>query len=195
VTTDLTIHDYRPEWPAEYRQIAVVLAEALGDLALRIDHIGSTAVPGLAAKDIIDIQVTVAELDEAAIRPRLEAAGFRWLEGYVDHQPPGMDLDPAELQKLYAREAPGERGTNVHIRAAGRLNQRYALLFRDYLCAHPQAVAAYEEVKRSLSRIVGGDVEAYYDVKDPIIDIILAGARAWAKTTGWEPAEDRCRSG
>lgn len=186
---DLTIHDYRPEWPAEYRQIAVVLAEALGNLALRIDHIGSTSVPGLAAKDVIDIQITVAELDGKAIRPRLEAAGFRWLEGYVDHEPPGMRLDPAELQKLYAREAPGDRRANVHIRAAGRFNQRYALLFRDYLRAHPEVAAAYAEVKRSLSRIAGKNVEAYYDVKDPVIDVLMSGANAWADATGWEPAD------
>jgi len=62
-----TILPYQPTWPDEYHRIAARLRRGLGDLALRIDHIGSTAVPGLAAKDIIDIQVTVAALDDALL--------------------------------------------------------------------------------------------------------------------------------
>jgi GrpB-like predicted nucleotidyltransferase (UPF0157 family) len=156
-------------------------------VALRIDHIGSTSIPGLAAKDIIDIQVTVAELDEGLIRPMIVGAGFEWLEGYRDHEPPGMSLDAAELEKLFARAPANQRRANIHIRAAGRFNQRYPLLFRDYCREHPLVAAAYGEVKRALTRLVDGDVDAYYDIKDPVIDILMSGANEWAAATGWEP--------
>lgn len=183
----LTIHDPDPTWPAQFLEVEGRLAAALGALAVRIDHIGSTAVPGLAAKDIIDIQVTVAELDEPGLRQRIESAGFVWREGYRDHEPPGMRLDPEELDKRYAQSAPGERPANIHIRAAGRFNQRYALLFRDYCRANPLVAAAYGTVKRHLADLAGDDVEAYYDVKDPVIDILMAGANAWAEATAWDP--------
>jgi len=72
----ITIVPYNPAWPAEFRAIAAGLRQALGELALRIDHIGSTAVPGLRAKDIVDIQITVRSLDPE-IERRLAAPGYR----------------------------------------------------------------------------------------------------------------------
>ncbi|MCP3977226.1 MAG: GrpB family protein, partial [bacterium] len=180
----MKIHDYHDGWPDEFGTIAADLREVLGDVALRIDHIGSTSVPGLGAKDVIDVQVTVAELDEAALRDPVEAAGYVWLDGYKDHQPPGMELEPSELEKFMVKERPGERRANIHIRAAGRFNQGYPLVFRDYLRAHPRSAEAYAEVKRQLARIVDGDVYKYYDVKDPAMDIIMDAAWPWAAATG-----------
>lgn len=185
----LTIHDYRDEWPAEFEVIAAGIREVVGDAALRIDHIGSTSVPGLGAKDVIDVQVTVAELDEAVLRGPLEAAGYVWLDGYSDHRPPGMNLAPSQLEKFMVKERPGERRANIHIRAEGRFNQKYPLVFRDYLRVHPRSAAAYAEVKRQLARIADGDVEKYYDVKDPVMDIIMDAAWPWAAGTGWVAGE------
>lgn len=83
----LVIIDYRPEWPEEFEAVTLPVRKALGTLALRVDHIGSTAVPGLAAKDIIDVQVTVRDFTsglEAAFRH----AGYSRLEFNQDHRPP-----------------------------------------------------------------------------------------------------------
>ena len=184
-----TIHDYRDEWPDEFAVIAASLREALGEAALRVDHIGSTSVPGLAAQNVIDVQVTVAELAEATLRGSVEAAGYVWLDAYSDHLPPGMELEPKQLEKFMVKERPGERRANIHIRAEGRFNQKYPLVFRDYLRAHPRSADAYAEVKRQLARIADGDVEKYYDIKDPVMDIIMDAAWPWAAGTSWK-AED-----
>ncbi len=87
---DVTIVDYRETWPGEFRELAAGLRAALGDRALRIDHIGSTAVPGLAAKDVIDVQVTVADLAAAPAA----IAGFEARGVHGDHPPPGFAGDP-----------------------------------------------------------------------------------------------------
>lgn len=185
----ITIVPYQPEWPAEFRRIAAPLREALGPLALRIDHIGSTAVPGLSAKDVIDLQLTVATLDADALSAALTPLGYTLAtEMDHDHIPPGHDDDPPEeWRKLFFRAPASQRRTNFHVRQVGRANQRFALLCRDYLRADPQARGGYERAKLALARLHPDDVEAYYDVKDPIFDIILAGAEHWVVATGYQP--------
>lgn len=189
MTNYITIAPYDPHWPAEFRAIGMRLRRALGDLALRIDHIGSTAVPGLAAKDVIDIQITVAALDAAALAAALAPLGYaQKREIDHDHTPPGHEDDPPEeWRKLFFRPPTGQRLTNLHVRQVGRANQRYALLCRDYLRADPQACGGYERAKVALARLHPDDVDAYYDVKDPVFDIILAGAEHWATATGYTP--------
>jgi GrpB-like predicted nucleotidyltransferase (UPF0157 family) len=73
----------------------------------------------------------------------------------------------------------------VHVREAGRLNQRYALLCRDYLRAAPAAAAAYAAVKRTLAAQFPDDRETYADVKDPVFDVLMAAAEPWALASGW----------
>src|SRR5436305_5430386 len=89
--TMIEIVAYRKEWSDEFSRIASDLHEALGALAVRIDHIGSTSVPGLPAKDIIDVQVTVASLDPAErLQAAFSAAGYTLrADLYHDHRPPG----------------------------------------------------------------------------------------------------------
>jgi GrpB-like predicted nucleotidyltransferase (UPF0157 family) len=183
----IEIVDYRDGWPGEFRALAGRIRTALGEDAIRIDHIGSTAVPGLAAKDVIDLQITVERI-EHTIGLRLAGSGFvRRQPISVDHRPPGTAIPDMELQKELFVNADGERRANIHVRVAGRFNQRYPLLCRDYLRAHPLAAAAYAQVKRALAQHLGHDVEAYYDVKDPVFDILMTGAEAWAAATGWSP--------
>jgi GrpB-like predicted nucleotidyltransferase (UPF0157 family) len=182
----IAIVPYDDRWPAEFDQIATALRAALGDLALRIDHIGSTAVPGLPAKDVIDVQVTVAALDATAITAALAPLGYTPYHRIADdHVPPGRDDSPAEWSKLYFYAPPGQRRTNLHVRQAGRANQRYAVLFRDYLRATPTTAAAYARVKDALARLHPEDQDAYYDVKDPVCDIIIDAAERWAADTGY----------
>jgi len=177
----------KPAWRTDFEalKIAVMRAAPAGS---RLHHIGSTAVPGLAAKDVIDMQLTVADLDSVN-DGALAAAGFARIPGVADHCPPGLQLDGNELRKrFYFGES---RAANLHIREAGRYNQRYALLCRDYLRSHPVAAAAYALIKERLARREPADAAAYYEIKDPVCDIIMAGAEEWALRTGWtEPPED-----
>lgn len=184
----IEIMQYNEQWSEEFQRIREPLREALGALALRIDHIGSTSVPGLAAKDVIDVQVTVAELDAAAIAAALEPLGYTLRTDITnDHLPPGRNDPQEEWQKLFFRAPEGQRRTNLHVRRTGRANQRYALLFRDYLRADPHVAKAYEQIKLALARLHPEDMEAYYDVKDPACDLIIAAAELWAAQTGYKP--------
>ncbi len=81
---------------------------------------------------------------------------------------------------------------NIHVRVEGRPNQRYALLFRDYLRGHSATAAAYGLVKVHLAKCVADNVEAYYDVKDPVCDIIMENANAWAAAIDWVPGPSDC---
>lgn len=174
----IEIVDYRETWPDEYRAIADSL-RSMPSIAA-IHHIGSTSVPGLCAKDIIDIQVTVTDLDAA---PALEDAGFVRGTPGSDHCPPGVTLDAVQLRKRFYKFA--QRPANVHVRAQGRFNQRYPLLCRDYLRSHPNAANAYGEIKRQLAKRFAHDQDAYYDIKDPVFDVLMAGAEDWAAMTSW----------
>ena len=185
-TREIVIVAYRPEWPVEFARIAAGLRGALGDLALRIDHIGSTSVPGLSAKDIIDVQVTVAELDAAALDPAFVRAGWtRIVDIDRDHVPPTATGGDQDWRKLMYRPPTEMRPTHIHIRRAGSANGRYALLFRDYLRTHPLAASAYAQVKVALAQNDPYNWDLYYDIKDPVCDIIIAGAEDWAVQTGW----------
>jgi GrpB-like predicted nucleotidyltransferase (UPF0157 family) len=141
----ITIVPYQPTWPAEFAEIAATLRAALGDLALRIDHIGSTSVPGLDSKDIIDIQLTVASFDDfQPVQSALDAIGYTFVPSNIsDHRPPGALGPDSDWEKRYFRPPAQQRRTHLHVRLAGRPNQLYPLLFRDYLRAHPATAPAY----------------------------------------------------
>jgi GrpB-like predicted nucleotidyltransferase (UPF0157 family) len=177
----ILIEPYSERWPAQFRELAGRIRAALGDRALRIDHIGSTAVPGLAAKPVIDVQVAVRDLADA---DPLHGAGFEEKAGLFDHRPPGAEGPDADWRKRFFNPSAGR--ANVHVRVDGRANQRYALLFRDYLRAHPDSAKAYEELKRGLARHLP-DIGAYTDVKDPACDLIAIAAEVWAAAAAWEP--------
>lgn len=177
---------YQKSWPAEFREIAVRLRQGLGELAVRIDHIGSTSVPGLAAKDVIDLQITVAALTSPLLSA-MNALGYTQPEGiWRDHCPAHLHTPESEWEKWLFDPPAGQRRTNTHVRMQGRANQRYALLFRDYLRAHPAAVAAYAELKRRLAQHLA-DPRMYPEVKDPAVDLIYIAAEAWAARTYWMP--------
>jgi GrpB-like predicted nucleotidyltransferase (UPF0157 family) len=177
---------YRKTWPDEFLTIATALRHALGDHALRIDHIGSTSVPNLSAKDIIDIQITVKSLDPA-VELALTSLGYQRVKRIKsDHIPPGSPENPDEWVKWFFRAPPNQRPTNTHVRVIGRANQIYPLLFRDYLRANPATAEAYARVKIALARYHANDIDAYLAIKDPVCDIIMDGAKAWAEKTGWK---------
>jgi GrpB-like predicted nucleotidyltransferase (UPF0157 family) len=182
----IEILEPQTRWPAEFAEIGARLRAALGPLALAINHIGSTSVPGLDAKDVIDLQISVAALDVELLKPAIEAAGYRLRDGdWRDHRPAGCDPDLEFWAKLMAAAPEGARRTHIHIRVRGRLNERYALLFRDFLRATPASAASYALIKRELAARHADDVDAYYAVKDPVCDLIMAAAEPWAREAGW----------
>jgi GrpB-like predicted nucleotidyltransferase (UPF0157 family) len=179
----VVIVEPKASWPAEFDAIAASIRDAVGSLALRIDHIGSTSVAGLPAKDVIDVQLTVAALDRERLAPGLARAGFVEQSIGSDHRPPGASGPDDDWRKLFFQAGSG-RSVNLHVRVAGRPNQRYPLLFRDYLRAHPESAAAYAGLKRALADL-GIDRGRYADVKDPACDLIFVAAEDWASETGW----------
>jgi GrpB-like predicted nucleotidyltransferase (UPF0157 family) len=167
---------YDGEWPALFVQRSAALRAALGDVALRIDHIGSTAVPGLAAKPIVDIQISVAAFEpRGAFREPLEGLGYVFRAGNQ------------ERTKRYFREPPGSRRTHIHVRRAGSFSEQLALLFRDFMRAHPDSAQRYAEVKTALAERHASDRHRYTDEKRPFTWEALAHADAWAQRTGWCP--------
>jgi len=181
----IEIVEYRPTWPAEFAAIAAGLGQTLGKAALRIDHIGSTSVPELCAKDIIDIQITVLQLDGPIITSLLAAGFARHAEIVQDHVPPGRAGAQDDWIKLFFTQPPGQRRTNIHVRQTGRPNQRYALLFRDFLRANRATSEAYGQLKRRLASSLT-DPGLYPDVKDPAVDLIYFAAEQWALQSGWQ---------
>ena len=180
---EIEIVPYDPAWPDEFERLAADLKDALGELALRIDHIGSTAVPGLAAKNVIDIQVSVGALTPE-LTERLVSHGYIHRPGYSD-LPRGENPASDDWSKLYFNAPKTERQTHIHVRVLGRPNQRYALLFRDFLRAHPVSREGYAQVKQQLARQHPDDKDAYYDVKEPVFDILYQAWRCEAEYT-WE---------
>lgn len=180
------ISDYDATWPHRFHEAAARLRALLKGDALRIDHIGSTAVPGLAAKDLVDIQITVQELGFADAWPQELLPGLVRRGGtLIDHIPAGASTSTAAWDKRYWSQF---NALHVHVRADGRPNQRYPLLFRDYLRADHAAAASYGAVKRALATVVLDNWDAYYSVKDSACDLLISGAEQWATHTGWSPS-------
>lgn len=177
----IVIHDPDPAWAARYREEYERVASALGPLALRIEHIGSTSVQGLGAKPIVDVLVAVADVttvDVADVRRRLAAAGY---ELRVDE--PGHRM---------FRTA--DRGVHLHVWPEPGDDVRRHLLFRDYLRASAPDRTRYEAVKRELATREWGDMNDYADAKSPVIGDITARAEAWARRTAWAPSADGAES-
>ena len=172
MTDGLEIRAYDPDWPRQFDAERERIAAALGGLALRIDHNGSTSVPGLAAKPIIDIQISVARLHPIAAY----AAGLVEL-GYI-HVPHADDA----FCPFFHRPRDWPHSHHVHIVQAGGDEERRTLAFRDYLRAHPAAAREYEDLKRRLapqySATRPGDREAYAQAKGRFIEAIVARAGA-----------------
>ncbi|MQY16584.1 Dephospho-CoA kinase [Streptomyces sp. RB5] len=176
-----------PRWAAQAAELIAELRPVLGPPAVRVAHIGSTAIPGMAAKPVLDLQVSVRELRELRepFGSGLPAMGFVRLPYERDHVPAYLNDDPSRWAKRFwkRRGGPGA-DVNLHVRVCGSPNERLALLFRDWFRAHPGAVAAYARFKERLAGVVG-DVETYADVKDPVVDLVISVAEAWAEDTGW----------
>ena len=191
-----------PTWPDQARRIVNRLKTACGAKALRVDHIGSTAVPGLDAKDTIDVQVTVESLSAAdELAEPLLSAGYPRIEhisadlvkpesrstiARYDHSD-----DPGLSQKRIHGSADPGRPTNVHLRVDGWPDQQFALLFVDWLVANPDVREEYLAVKHTAEQAAArdGGTEAYLAVKEPWFLDAYRRAWAWADASGWRPTD------
>ena len=192
VSNLIEIVSYKKDWPIQFQQAKLHLADTLHGLYVSIDHIGSTSVPDLRAKDRIDIQITVAEISEnlkKQIDGRLIKQGFGASSHNVDHRPPGDKSSEANWQKLYLAGVHRDWvfTANIHFRKIGHANWRYPILFRDYLCAHPNSAEAYARAKEKLAQYLAHNRNGYSDAKDPICDLIMIAAEEWALRTSWSP--------
>jgi GrpB-like predicted nucleotidyltransferase (UPF0157 family) len=164
----IVLADYDPNWPAQFEREAERVRAVLGDRVLRIEHVGSTSIPGLAAKPIIDVLLVVQDAtDEGAFVPALEAAGYRLRIREDQHRMlKGPDTD-----------------VNLHVFSAGHPEIDRMLLFRDRLRAVPADRELYLRTKRELARRRWRYVQHYADAKTAVVQEILARAGTRTDTT------------
>lgn len=184
LASGLAIVTYDPGWPREFRALAARLQGALGSLAQGIDHIGSTAVPGLAAKDCIDIQVRVDDLDGTAIALAFDTIGFRL-------RPEPWNRVEATAGKRWPKLvfAPpiSERAANVHVRESASATVRRNLLFRDFLRGDDVARNAWGDFKQRLTHSVT-NIYDYGQIKSPATEVLMMAAEDWVRRTAWTPS-------
>jgi GrpB-like predicted nucleotidyltransferase (UPF0157 family) len=162
----IKIVDYDPDWPKKFETHAKIIADALGGSALRIEHVGSTSVLGLAAKPIIDILVVVPDsADESAYLPQLEAAGYVLRVREPDWNEHRM------FRTL-------EKDVHIHIYSAGCPEIQRNLTFRDRLRRNIDDRRRYEQTKRELAAKEWSDMDAYADAKTEVIESIIAASQA-----------------
>lgn len=153
----IVIVDYDPQWPAQYEEERTRIEPAIASFAMSIEHIGSTSVPGLCAKPIVDIMVTVERFGPSdRYIPTLAALGYTFRD------------DPANTDRhAFGRRA--FRSHNLHIVQHAGPEHRRHIAFRDYLCAHPEAVREYGELKRRLAAAYGSDRDGYTNAKTAFV--------------------------
>ena len=158
------IVDYDPDWPNKYKIHARIIAAALGTTALRVEHIGSTSVPGLAAKPIIDILVVVKDsTDEATYLPQLESAGYELRVREPDWHEHRMFRTP-------------EKDVHVHVYSAGCPEIQRNLLFCDRLRSNIDDRRRYEQTKRELATKDWADMNDYAAAKTEVVESIITAA-------------------
>ena len=186
MTDGVTIVPYDPEWPRRFDEERRELGAVFAGVEAVIEHVGSTAVPGLAAKPVIDIIVGVAVLAEVERRiPALEAAGYEYVPAYEQQLPD---------RRYFRKPRLGPRAFHVHCVVTGSDFWIRHLAFRDHLRTHPEAAAAYHHLKRELATRLSK--EAYTQAKSPFIEGILASAMRGGDgtTVAVDPDDRRDRS-
>jgi dephospho-CoA kinase len=170
---------YNPEWPEQAQRVVNRIQTACGSKALRVDHIGSTAVEGMDAKDVIDIQVTVGTMEIAdELAETLANAGYPRIDRITSDTP--HEGDPALWRKRIHGAADPGRPARVHLREDGWPNQQFALLFTDWLRANPGVREEYLAVKQKALT-----APHYTEAKEPWVHDAYRRAWEWAETSGW----------
>ena len=180
-----------PRWPALARLLAARISTATGGMP--VEHIGSTSIPDLPAKDVIDLQLVVPDLATAdRLDVALADAGFPRVEGltrdniHTDFDPTAPPNPTGWDKRFHANADPGQ-SVNLHVRVRSAANRRWALLFRDWLRADGAAREDYVGLKRRLAAQYAADLtsERYAGAKEPWFAGAASGAEAWAARTRW----------
>jgi len=166
----ITISDYDPTWPAQFEQERTRIHSALGSIVTTIEHVGSTAVPGLAAKPIIDMLVGVRSLSEARAGSIEALAGL----GYT-HMAEYEAWLPGEM--LFRKGIPGPWTHHAHAMESSSPRWDELLLVRDYLRTHSDVATAYGELKKALALVFQDDIAGFRDAKRPFLQAVMAKAR------------------
>lgn len=180
----VVIREYDSEWPRLFEEEKAAILDAIGHVVAAIEHVGSTAVPGLAAKPIIDIMVGVRRLADAqqCIVP-LQRIGYEYVPEFEVSLP----------ERRYFRKG-SPRTHHLHTVEVGSDFWERHLLFRDHLRAHPEAAKAYGELKRDLAVRYGADREAYTEAKTPFIraaEDLARRSRLADEASKLDPNEER----
>lgn len=177
---------YDPDWPRQAERLVGRLGRVTG--GLRAEHIGSTAVPGLAAKDVLDLQLVVSSMAEAdGLAASLAEAGFPLLPAITGDTPKASEPDPDRWRKRFHRSSDPGRPVNLHVREVGSAGRRFALAFRDWLRAEPAELAAYQAEKRRVAAAHAQDVhiDGYAEGKEAWFAAAFPRLETWLAATGW----------
>jgi GrpB-like predicted nucleotidyltransferase (UPF0157 family) len=165
----VTIVEYRPEWGEMFEDEKRILQTSLGEVPARVEHIGSTAVAGLAAKPVIDLMVGLEDFSIAdSVVPKIEAPGYDYIQKYEDVMP---------FPSFFIKEQGRRRTHQIHMVGIGGEFWERHILFRDYLRQNPNTAEQYASLKKELAGREWEDVNEYADAKTQFIREIENKAR------------------
>jgi GrpB-like predicted nucleotidyltransferase (UPF0157 family) len=171
----VVVVDADPAWPQQFQEIVSCVSPFVESAVLRIEHVGSTSVPGLAAKPIIDIDVVVADANQVpGVLQLIESAGYRWVG----------DLDVEGREAFEAPEAPELPEHHLYLVVENNRAHADHWLFRDALIDQPELIDRYAEIKRENAVLAAGDIDRYVALKAAFVAEVLTEAR---RTRGMDP--------
>ena len=164
--------DYDPVWVKKFNEIKVFLQQVFGNKALKIEHVGSTSIPGMKAKPIIDVLVVVEKMEDfAEQKEKMISAGYEWGENYI-----------APNTLLFFKMAEdGSKTENIHICETGAPNEKQFLVMRDFFRAFPEKAKEYSDLKEKNQALYPDDYPAYRKAKAPFLQKIAQEAYEWYK--------------
>jgi GrpB-like predicted nucleotidyltransferase (UPF0157 family) len=166
----IVIHEYDPAWPSLFEEERTRILNALGPNAITVEHVGSTAVPGLAAKPIIDLLVGVRSLNDVRLAgvQQMQALGYTYLPEYEEWL-------PEEL--LFRKGPPGPWTHHAHVMEASNPRREEYTLLREYLREHPAVADEHANLKRRLAVASGDDIAGYRNAKRAFVSSVLESVR------------------
>lgn len=180
----VVVVDADPEWPNQFATIAAYVSPFVETAVLRIEHVGSTSVPGLAAKPIIDVDVVVAdETQVPVVLGLIESAGYHWVG----------DLDVEGREAFAAPEVPELPEHHLYLVVENNRAHADHWLFREALIGHPELIDRYAQIKRQNAVLAGGHIDRYVALKAAFVAEVLTEARrarGMDPVVYWEPDLD-----
>lgn len=177
----MAITAYQASWAAQAAVLIQDLRRLVPD-AVAVEHIGSTSIPGMAAKPCIDLMIVLRDLNTSPVDLNLTAAGYRRRpEPWNNHEMAG----DREWPKMVFAPAAGGPSINIHVRPDGAATTRVARLFRDYLIANPDKMIVWSDFKRAVAA-VAPDLASYGQIKIPAWSVLMECANAWAAASNYD---------